>query len=56
MAIRIFLEESITAEIEGLNVFFHISNDGIYNSNVEFRYVVLKLQKNAVFPIKEKCL
>ena len=36
-------ERSINAQIEGLDVNFHISNGFVYTSDVELRYVVLKL-------------
>ena len=38
------------AQIEGLDVNFNISDEGIYTLNVELRYVVLKLRKKCSFP------
>ena len=54
--LRNVLKGSIKAQIEGLDVNFHILNQGAYTLDVELRYAVLKLRKNAVFPNKEKCL
>ena len=47
---RNVLEGSMKAQIEGLDVHFHISNEGVYTLDVELRYVVLKLRKNCSFP------
>ena len=40
--LRNVLERFIKAQIEGLNVNFHISNETVYTLDVELRYVVLK--------------
>ena len=40
---RNVLEGSIKAQIEGLDVNFYISNEGVYTFDAELRYVVLKL-------------
>ena len=37
---------SIKARIDGLNISFHISNEGVYTLDVELKYVVLKLRKS----------
>ena len=45
------------AQIEGLDVNFHILNEDVSTLDVELRYLQFeKYEKNAVFPIKEKCL
>ena len=46
---RNVLEGSIKAQIKGLDVNFHISNEGVYTLDVELRYVVLKLRKKCCF-------
>ena len=43
------LEESIKAQIKGLDVNDHISNEGVYTLDVELRYVILKLWKKFSF-------
>ena len=44
------LERFIKAQIEGLDINFHIPNEGVQTLDVEFRYVVLKLRKKCSFP------
>ena len=53
--LRNVLEGSIKAQIEGIDVNIYISNQGVHTSNVELRYVVLKLRKKCSFSKKEKC-
>ena len=43
--LRNVLEGSIKAQIEGLNVNFQISHEGVFTLDVELRYVVSKLRK-----------
>ena len=51
---RNVLEGSTNIQIKRLDVNIYILNKAIYTLDVELRFVVLKLQKNAVFPVKEK--
>ena len=46
---RNVLEGFIKAEIEGLDVNFNISDEGVYTLDVELRYTVLKLRKKMQF-------
>ena len=43
--LRNVLGETLKAQIEGLDVNFYISNEGVYTLDVEQRYVVLKLEE-----------